>query len=388
MDASRFIAGRLRFKGRMAMVCIAVSFFVMIIAVSVSSGFRWEIRNGLSEISGDVLIAPVNMNYFDEASPIGRNPSYLADISAMEGVASVRPVVWRAGIVKSGENIHGVLFKGVEKDSSAAPLEVSVPERLAEMLSLEVGGEMLVYFVGENVRLRKFRIAEVSGVALSGDDRLIVYTGISDLQRLNGWDSSQVSAFEVQLEDRYRSTSAMDMMAAEIGYAAYSDTAEDGQRVVAESSVSRYPQLYDWLDLIDFNVVFILALMTIVAGFNMISGLLIMLFEHISTIGTLKTMGMRDRSIAMVFLRSASSNVIRGMLAGNIAALLFCVVQGAFHLIPLDPDNYFISFVPVHIDWLLFLAADAVSYVVIMLMLLLPSLFISRVDPAKTVAVR
>ncbi len=125
--------------------------------------------------------------------------------------------------------------------------------------------------------------------------------------------------------------------------------------------------------------------MILVAGVNMISSLLIMLFRNISAIGTLKSVGMTDRSIAAVFLKVASSAVIKGMVIGNVVALLFCLVQGTTHLISLNPENYFVSFVPVHIDIVLVLVADIISYLAMMLFLLLPCLFVSGVDPAKTV---
>ena len=148
---------------------------------------------------------------------------------------------------------------------------------------------------------------------------------------------------------------------------------------------NRYPQVFDWLDLLDFNVLFILLLMTLVAGFNMVSGLLILLFRNISTIGLLKTLGMTDRSIARVFLRSSSSLVLKAMLLGNGLAFLLCLVQRFTHVVTLNPENYIVSYVPVHLDVPMILAADAGAYLVIMLLLLIPSLFISRVDPAKTV---
>jgi lipoprotein-releasing system permease protein len=160
---------------------------------------------------------------------------------------------------------------------------------------------------------------------------------------------------------------------------------ESGDRLIATSVMSRYPQIFDWLDLIDFNVLFILILMTIVAGFNMISGLLIMLFRNISTIGTLKSMGMTDRSIAKVFLKVASVIVLKGMVIGNVLALVICGIQRWTHLLKLNPENYFVSFVPVHIDLPWILAADAVAFAAIMLLLLIPTLFIARVDPAVSV---
>lgn len=387
MNVSFFIASRLKFKGKIAVVCIAVSFLVMIIAVAVSSGFRHEIRNGLSEISGDVQIVPVNMNYIGEDSPIERSPAYMDQVVSLGGVEEVIPVIYRAGIVKSGDNIHGIMLKGIpEMDGKS--LAVSIPERLSSLLGLKTGDEMLTYFVGDRVKVRKFRVDTVYSSILGTDDKLVVYTGLSDLQRLNGWSEDQVSAFEVRLTDRMRDVEGMEYMAGEIGFIAYSGHQEDEETVIATSAVDSYPQLFDWLNLIDFNVLFILVLMTIVAGFNMISGLLIMLFENISTIGLLKAVGMTDRSIAKVFLASSSSIVLKGMLAGNLIALALCALQYGTHLIPLDPANYFVSFVPVHVDFLKILLADAVSYIVIMLLLLIPSLFISRVDPARTLSVK
>ena len=151
------------------------------------------------------------------------------------------------------------------------------------------------------------------------------------------------------------------------------------------TSRNRYPQIFDWLDLLDFNVLFILILMTLVAGFNMISGLLILLFRNISTIGLLKTLGMTDRSIAAVFLRASSSLVLKAMAIGNGVAFLLCLLQSTTHLLKLNPENYVVSFVPVHLDIPMILAADLAAYGAIMLLLLIPSLFISRVDPAQTV---
>ena len=156
----------------------------------------------------------------------------------------------------------------------------------------------------------------------------------------------------------------------------------------ASSAMSRYPQLFDWLDLIDFNVLFVLVLMIIVAGFNMISGLLILLFENISTIGLLKSLGMNDWAISKVFLAASARLVAMGMAIGNILALAFCVLQDTTHVLKLNPENYYVSFVPADVDFSMVLMADAVSFAVIMLLLLIPCLFISRVDPAQTVRVR
>lgn len=376
------------------MICIAVSFVVMIVAVSVSSGFRHEIRDGLSSVSGDVRITPPDRNVLDEGSPIEAHPAYLPYISALETVERVVPVVYRAGIVRADGNIHGVLFKGVPADEfpvrnpDSLTLGVSIPRRLADITGLDVGDRMPSYFVGESVKARQFNIVSVYDSMLETDDRLVVYADVSDMQRLNGWTDDEVSSLEVIIKEDSKDEHDIRNAAEEIGTIINLRSSEDEASVIALSSVSEYPQLYGWLDMIDFNVFFILMLMTVVAGFNMISGLLIMLFENISTIGLLKSLGMTDKAIAKVFLSSSAVLTAKGMAIGNAIAILFCIIQSSTHLLKLDPSNYFVSFVPVHLDMGTVLAADFGAFIVIMLLLLIPCLFISKVDPAETVRVK
>jgi lipoprotein-releasing system permease protein len=376
------------------MTSIAVSFLVMIIAVAVSSGFRHAVRDGISSVSGDIQLLPLNMNLLDDASPVESDASYLPFVKAIDGVDEVVPVIYKAGIVRHAEDIHGVLLKGLpaanlpfaNPDSTA--LAVSIPRRLSEIIGLKEGDRMLTYFIGDRVRARQFNVVSVYESMLETDDRLVVYADLADLQRLNGWDSNQVSAMEVMLDKDCRTETRMSDITSEVGTALYAYTAEDEATVLATSCVSRYPQIFDWLNLMDFNVFFILVLMTIVAGFNMISGLLIMLFENISTIGLLKTLGMTDRAIAKVFLSSSAVLAIKGMAIGNALAIIFCILQSSTHVLKLDPVNYFVSYVPVHLDFGLILTADVISFVAIMLLLLIPCIFISKVDPAETVRVR
>ena len=305
----------------------------------------------------------------------------------MEGVSEIRPVVYKAGIVKNTDNIHGVLFKGVESDDTVQ-LAVSIPMRLAQITGLGPGDRMLAYFVGESVKARQFTVTSVYDAMLEADDKLVVYADIADLQRVNGWGQDSVSCLEVMLQEEMRNEADILNVNAEIGMLINTYASDDEEYVIASSSVSAYPQLFDWLDLIDFNVLFILILMTIVAGFNMISGLLIMLFENVSVIGLLKALGMTDRAISKVFLSSSAILVLKGMALGNGMAFFFCLVQGMTKVLRLDPENYFVSYVPVNLDFGLVIAADIISFLVIMFLLLIPCLFISKVDPADTVRVK
>ena len=387
MDTAFYIASRLRFKGKIASTCIAVSFLVMILAVAVSSGFRQEVRHRLSSLSGDILISAPDLNVMGESSPVDLSDPSLGYVASSRLVEEMQPVVWRAGIVRNGEGMHGVLVKGVRNATNdTVPLGVSIPRKLAQASGLKPGDRMLTYFVGDALKMRQFHVVGIHEAVVETDDKFVVYASLSDMQRLNGWDENQVSAVEVHLDDAFAGEDAVLAATQEIG--SLVSLYQNGDDMVATSSVSRYPQLYSWLSLIDFNVGIILLLMTVVAGFNMISGLLILLFENISTIGILKSMGMTNKSISKVFLAASARLVSVGMLIGNVSAILICIIQKTTHILKLNPENYYVSFVPVNIDLVQILMADALSFVAIMLLLLIPCLFISKVDPAQTVRVR
>ncbi len=388
MVAERFISRKLRFKGNVAAVAIAVSFLVIIVAVAVSSGFRHEIRDGVAAMVGDIRITPYTSG---DSEPVPM-PLHLAaedDILAIPGVSALEPSVVRAGIVKSGEVIHGVIVKGVSSFSGATDasfsglsresLGVSIPTRLSEITGLGVGDKLTTYFIGEKVRVRQFNIVAVHRDILEADDNLLVYASLADMQRLNGWSSEEVSCIDVRLKESHRGKDSQEAIAAKVGWAVREES------LYVSTSARTYPQIFDWLELLDLNVTIILILMTLVAGFNMVSGLLIMVLRNISTIGTLKTMGMNDGAIGKVFVQSGALAALKGLLWGNALALLFCLVQAKTHFISLDPENYFVSFVPIHVSVPSILAADVVAYLGIILMLWLPARLIARVDPSKTV---
>lgn len=383
MQAEGFIAARLRVKERMAVAAIAISFLVIIVAVAISGGFRREIRGGVSAVTGDVLLTNTSADMTGSEDPVSAAPSYLEDLKAVPGVERIEPVVYQAGILKVGDDIHGALFKGTQADT--ASLGVRVPTSLAERFGLGVGDDLTAYFIGEKVKIRKWRILALYESAMETEEGQLIYASDADLRRVAEWEPDEASVLEVTLAPRQRNRRAMERITQELGWRATLGAGEDEEPLRAVAATERFAQLFDWLDLIDFNVYAILLLMTIVAGFNMISGLLILLFRHVSTIGTLKTLGMGDRAIAGVFLRVGARTVAIGMAIGNALALLFCLLQGTTHWIKLNPENYFVSFVPVHVNLPAILLADLAAFAGILLLLLIPTLFISRVDPAKTV---
>ena len=417
MTPSRFIASRLRFKGRLPLLCIALSFFIIILAVAISGGFRYEIHCGISTLSGDLQIVPQKQTLFGEAVSIERNPSWLSAVESHPAVERVVPVISRIGIIRQEQTpnagvegsgagqlsqpasaartigpdrskgasaqLHGIMFKGIPEGADSSN-RVRIPRQLAASLQLGVGDKMTVYFIGEKTKARRFKIESLYESILDADDKMVVYLPIEDLQRVNAWGENEVSSFEILLKDAYRSAQAQNAVKGEIGGLVFRYGTESETPVWCQASTDRYPQLFDWLNLIDFNVVFILILMVVVAGFNMISGLLILLFESTSAIGTFKAFGMKDKDIRSVYLRLSSVIVLKGLAIGNAAAFLLCFLQDRFHLLRLDPVNYFVSFVPIHIQWPVILLADVIAFVAIVLLLQLPCIFISRVDPART----
>ena len=378
MVAERFISRKLKFKGNVAAIAIAVSFLVIIVAVAVSSGFRHEIRDGVAAMVGDIRITPYTSR---DSDPVPM-PLHLPEEDAIRnlpGVSALEPSVVRAGIVKSGAVIHGVIVKGVPGQAGENTLPVSIPHRLSEITGLGPGDKLTTYFIGEKVRVRQFNIVDVHRDILEADDNLLVYASLADMQRLNGWSEEEVSCIDVRLKESHRGEKAQESIAGRIGWLL------QDQSLYVSTSARTYPQIFDWLGLLDLNVTVILILMTLVAGFNMVSGLLIMVLRNISTIGTLKTMGMDDRAIGKVFVQSGAVAALKGLLWGNALALLFCLIQGTTHILPLDPENYFVSYVPVHINIWAILGADIAAYAGILLMLWLPARLIARIDPSKTV---
>ncbi len=385
----------------MAAIAIAVSFFVILVAVAVSSGFRSAIREGVAQLTGEIRIAPRSGG--EENVPMPCHLPSEEAILALPGVQALEPAVVRAGIVKEGDTVHGVLVKGVREipgqagndgvvagndgvmaGSDRPSLPVSIPRRLNEITGLGAGDTMTTYFIGGKIRVRKFTIAAVHQDLLELDDNLLVYARMEGLQRLGGWDPGQVSCLDVRI-DPQMPRRQVDQLALVISTLLLDSGEQTEENLLVTTAPESYPQVFDWLSLLDFNVLIILFLMTLVAGFNMVSGLLVMLLRNISTIGTLKTLGMDNRAIGRLFVTIGAKAVLKGMLVGNGLALLFCWIQGTWHLIPLDPANYFVSWVPVHVNVLWILGADAIAFLGILALLWLPSRVIARIDPAATV---
>lgn len=385
MNVPFFISERISFRGKAAISSIAVSFLTIIVAAGISEGFRKEIRNALSSLCGDITVMPVGI--MEDNPHISSECLDIDGIRAVDGVSQVREVVYDAGIIKKDGEIYGVIFKGVHTCDSAS-MKISVPRSLARKAGCSEGDRMLSFFVGDNVIIRNFTVDSIYEDISTGDGRMMVICDIEMLRRVKGWDKSKSSAIELRLDERHRNESASSRVCDEIAGMLYEQCGESETPLYAATVQDQYSQMFDWLRLIDANTAFILLLMIIVAGFNMVSGLLILLFENIRTIGILKSVGMQTRKIAETFLFSSARLVLTGMLVGNILGTGVCLVLGHTRLLKLDPSNYFIDHVPASIDVSYILGCDTAAFIGIMLILLIPCAFISSIDPAESVRVR
>lgn len=385
---------------------IAVSVLVMLIALYVTSGFRAEVMEKASAFSGDFVLSYPGAELAADQYLIESEPSYLHLLENIEGVRNVSPVSYRPGMIKTDDVVQGLLFKGVDSnyvfdffsenltrgglpDFSTKGLsnDILVSESLARMLSLDVGDQVTAYFVGENVRYRKFTVTGMYDVSLEDIDKRLVFVDLRHIQRLNSAGTDKVSGLEIYL-DAGMSDASRTSVSDEIDRIVMDESTDDDIPVVSRSVSDLYPELFDWLGLLDYNVLVILVLMAVVSGINMVSGLLIILFEKISMIGILRSMGMRSSGVANVFVCRGLLLVSKGMLAGNILALAFYFIQKYFHIIKLDPENYFVSYVPVDMSLGMFLTFNAVSLVLMVAVMMIPAYLFSRTSPDKTIRLK
>jgi len=400
-----------RISNIIASISVALSIAIIIIALAVAGGFRNEIWKKASGFSGDITLQAPGVAITNHLYPIAPL-SCIDKIETLEEVASVEPVRYRTGLLKSQNQIQGVLFKGVEgsnkldffkecliegtlpdytikRDSTGYTLppsnDILVSKRLSNLLGYGVGDKVMAYFVDDDVTLRRFTICGIFDAQLDEMDKALIIADTRHISHLNGWKNGEVSGYEISLDNRHRKSAAK--YTGKIDEAIYRYSTEEDPSVVPQALSDRYWLLFDWLHLLDINVVIILALMIAVAGFNMVSGILIILFERISQIGLLKAIGMRDSNIVKIFLYRAASIVMAGIIPGSITAMLFCWLEERFRFIPLDPTNYFVDHVPADISLLSVAGIDLAAFLIIMLIMLIPCRMISRISPATTLKV-
>ncbi|MFA5850594.1 MAG: FtsX-like permease family protein [Bacteroidales bacterium] len=382
---------------------VGVSVLVMVLAITISDGFKFEIKTKATGFSGEIILNSPGIEQTSNRYPITKNLSYLKEIYALKEVKSLQGYASRPGMLKVGEEIQGVLLKGVDsqynwrffssvlskgrlpdyKDSLSSK-EIILSERLAKMMGFDVGDYLQIYFIDKSIRVGKYKVVGLYDAQLEDIDKTLVIADIREVQRLNGWNAEDVSGIEILL----KGGEDIDIVGGKIEKVVYERSREKDPSVTVTRINEIFPHLFDWLKLLDFNVLVVLVLMIAVAGFNMISSLLILLFERISMIGILKSLGMRNSAIHRIFLLRASYIVLWGMLLGNIVAIILALLQKWYEIISLDPTNYFVKSVPVYLNFPKIILLNLAAFIIIMLVLMVPSLFISRISPEKTIRVK
>lgn len=367
MSTGKFIADRLEFRSRLALVVTFLSAFVIVLSISVLQGFKKELYSSISSLCSEIRLQ-------DAQGKINTTSPEWKDLGQDKRIASVYPAIYQSSIIKKNGVLQGVLFRNSDKVASS--LGVIIPSSIARKLNVNQGDTLLSYFIADKVKARNFIVQEIiPDPALLDKNSVVVYASTSDLQRLKGYSPDEADCLEIRLTPQNQVRGAIEKIAAELAY-------KTGH--YALSSTKSYPTIYDWLQILDANVLVIITLMCVVAGFNMISAFLITVIRNTSTIGTLKTLGMTGRQISRSFVLSAARTTLKGLVLGDAAALLLCLIQSRTHLLKLDPENYFVSYVPINVDIPLIILANAVALAIIMAFVNIPTRKISRIDPAQS----
>ncbi len=395
--------GRKSFSGSIVAIAtfgIALGLTVMIVAVAIITGFKKEISAKVTGFGAHIQILNLDSNLSYETVPVPAQLESLDRVKAMDGVSNVQAFAIKAGIIKTGEEIHGAVLKGVdgqydwnfiedhmiegkifEFNDSVRSKSVVLSRQTADLLKLGVGEKFTMYFIQEPPRARTFTIEGIYSTSLEEFDRLYIYADIRQVQRLNNWHEGEVSGHEVLLESMDQLPEIAYKIREEVGM----DFLEDGSRLRVETIQEKYTQIFDWLNLQDLNVVVLILLMLIVAGFNMISGLLILILERTNMIGILKGLGTTNLSIRKIFLYQAAYLTLIGLVWGNLIGLLLCLAQKYLNLIPLDPSSYYLDTVPINLNLIHILLLNLGTMVITIVFLLLPSMIIARISPDKSI---
>lgn len=382
---------------RVGVGAIAIGIAAMILAVAVLNGFKGEVTGKQRGFFGDIDITKYDLNQSFENTPFYLRGDRIAELESIPGVAGLQRYATKAGIINVNGEVEGVVLKGIDEsydqsflssvlvagntidfaDTARTLTQAIISNYTASRLRLQVGDDFIMYFAQEPIRRRKLEIVGIYSTSAEELDKVYVVGTLPLIQRLNGWDTSEVGGYEATVTDFTRideiTEQINDILPLEVDAVSLSD---------------RFPELFQWLDMLDANPQIILILMMVVSIINMISALLIIILERTNMIGVLKALGYTNGGLQRVFLYNAVYLVGLGLLIGNALGLGLYFFQATTQYIKLDEASYYVSYVPVSISFLEVLALNAGVLVVSLLVLLIPSYLISRVSPVKAIQFR
>lgn len=411
MNLELFIARRIHFSKegnrqvtppavRIAIVGVALGLAVMILSVAIVIGFKKEVRNKVIGFGSHIQITNFDNNSSYETTPIAVSDSLLQALREFPGIKHIEGYATKMGILKTDSDFQGVVLKGIDTDydwsffrnnlkegelltidPKKTSTDVIISRYLSDLLGLKLGDSILTYFVQEVVRARKFNIVGIYETGFMDYDKLFVLADIKQIRRLNGWEKDEVSGLELLVDDYDK----LDQIAEDLYFNLVEKQDRHGNTYFTRSIKEMNPMIFNWLDVLDVNVVVILILIFAVAGFTMISGLLIIILERTNMIGILKALGENNVSIRKIFLYISFFLIGKGMLWGNVVGIAICLIQSHFRIIKLDPSIYYLDAVPIDLSIVSLILLNIGTLCASMLMMLGPSYLITKIDPAKSI---
>lgn len=387
---------------RVATAGIAVGICIILLSLSVIAGFKQEVNGKLTGMAREAVVTDVRGMYSPESFPVPTDSSFCRMVSAVDGVLHVQRYTEKMGILKTKDAFGMIDLKGLSPDyhmdgirksmvSGVLPdygdvkcgNDVVVSESMAHRLHLSVGDRVYAYFFEKNVKTRRFRVAGIYATHVKQYDDHIVLASLATVNRLNGWTKEESSGLEVMLSDDALDNEGLMNLKRLVEGRSWGDGGV--YSVVGARENPRIASVYDWLGLMDLNVWLILGLVTLIAAFTMISGLLILILERTNTIGLLKALGARNRVVRRTFLMYASMIVLKGLLVGDVLGVLLIKVQEYKGIVRLNPEDYYVDVVPVVFKWWWLIGTNVLAFVIILGLLVLPSYAVGRVSPARTI---
>ena len=385
---------------RIATIGVAIGLAVIIITVSVVMGFKHTIRDKVVGFGSHIQVESFISSQSATPCPICIDDSLMNVLKHIDGVRHVGRYALTHGILKTDNDFLGVVFKGIGEDynvqfleqnlvegkmqkfsSTKSSYQLLISKRIADKLGLKVGEKVFAYFFDyQNVRARKFTIAGIYETNMTQFDETLCFTDLPIPVKLNNWEKDQCSGAELLVNDFDQLQHTSDLVIETVNR----HTDHDGEILTSHTIQETYPQVFSWLSLLDINVWIILALMICVAGFTMISGLLIIILERTQMIGLMKALGARNKSVRHTFLWFAAFIIGQGMLWGNVIGIGLILIQQHTGFIQLDPTNYYVTTAPMELDIPLILLLNVATLLVTLFVLIAPSFLVSRIHPAKS----
>ena len=385
---------------RIATLGVAIGVATMLISTSIVLAFQSEIRNKVIGFGSHIQVINYDSHNADEYKPIVFNEETLSLLDSVPSAETIAPFCIKPGMLKTDDAFRGVVLKGLGSrydysffrnhlvDGEIVPFQdttvtnkLIISDALSKQMNLQVGSAVYAYFFEDKVKARKFTVSAIYCTNLTDFDNKLVFTDVAGVQKILGFDTYQFSGAEIKLYDFNRLDEASTYIINNI------NRTQDpyGQYYTSMTIFEMYPQIFAWLQLLDLDVWVILILMVCVAGFTMISGLLIIILERTNFIGIMKALGANNSSMRHIFLYFSSFIILRGLLIGNALAAILIFIQKQWGVVHLDATVYYVDAVPVCVNWWYFLIINVATLLISVLALIVPSYLISNIHPAKSI---